>query len=81
MYYRILNTSYIFTYNNCLYCRCDECQGCRTKPANSMIAYRSYCDVCRVKVTFNEEKIKSLKKIVLIHNNCLEIKKDMQLLY
>ena len=77
VYYRLLNTSYIFTYNSYLYCRCDELQGCRTKPTNGMIADRNYCYVCHVKVTYNEEKIKSLKKIAFIHNNFLEIKKDV----
>ena len=42
-----------------------------------MIADRNYCYVCHVKVTYNEEKIKSLKKIAFIHNNFLEIKKDV----
>ena len=44
-----------------------------------MIADRNYSYVCLVKVTYYEEKIKSLKKIAFIHNNFLEIKKDMQL--
>ena len=35
--------------------------------------------VSRVKVAYNEEKIKSLKKIAFIQNNFLETKKDMQL--
>ena len=78
VYYRLLNTSYIFTYNSYLYCRCDEFQGCPTKATNGMIADRKYY-VCHVKVTYNEEKIKSLEKIAFIHNNFLEIKKDRQL--
>ena len=44
-----------------------------------MITDRNYCFACRVKITYNEEKIRSLKKIVFIHNNFLEIKKDIQL--
>ena len=44
-----------------------------------MTADQNYCYVCRVKVAYNEGKIKSLKKIALIHNNFLETKKDMQL--
>ena len=47
VYYRLLNTVYIFTYNSVLYCRCDEFQGCRTKPINGMIADRNYyCVSC-----------------------------------
>ena len=79
VYYRLLNTSYIFTYNSYLYCRCDKFQGCRTKQTNGMIADRNYFYVCLVKVTYNEEKVKSLKKMAIIHNNFLEIKKHMQL--
>ena len=44
-----------------------------------MIADRNYCYVCRVKVTYDEEKIKSLKKIAFVCNNFLEIKEDIQL--
>ena len=79
VYYRLLKIFYIFTYNNYLYWRCDQFQGCRTKPTNGMIAYRNYCFVCRVKITYNEEKIKSLQKIAFIYNNFLEIKKDIPL--
>ena len=43
-----------------------------------MIADRNYCYVCHVNVTYNEEKIKSLKKTAFILNNFLEIRKDMQ---
>ena len=75
----VLNTSYIFTYNSILYCRCDEFQGCRTKPVNGMITNRNYCYVCRVKVTYDEEKIINLRKIVSVHYNFIERKKDIQL--
>ena len=44
-----------------------------------MIADRNYCYVCRVGVTYDEEKIKNTKKISLIHNTFLEIKKGIQL--
>ena len=71
VYYRLLNTSYIFTYNIVLQCRCNEFQGCRTKPVNGLIADRNYCYVCRVKVTYDEEKTKSFKKIAFVCNNFL----------
>ena len=79
VYYRLLNTSYIFTYNSILYCWCDEFQGCRTKPINGMITNWNYCYVCRVKVTYDEEKIINLRKIASVHYNFIEIKKDIQL--
>ena len=44
-----------------------------------MIADRNYCCVCCVKVTYDEEKLKSLKKIAFVCNNFLEIKEDIQL--
>ena len=56
IFYRLLNTSYIFTYNIFLYCPCDQFQGCRTKPVNGIIADRNYCYICHVKVTYNEKK-------------------------
>ena len=44
-----------------------------------MIADRNYCYVWRVGITYNEEKINSIRKVSLIHNTYLEIKKDIQL--
>ena len=44
-----------------------------------MITDRNYCYVCGVKVIYDEEKIKSLKKIAFICNNFLEIKEGIQL--
>ena len=77
VYYRFLNTSYLFTYNSFLYFRCNEFQACRAKPINGMIADRNYCHVCRVKITYDEEKIKSFKKIAFVCNNFLAIKQDI----
>ena len=79
VYYRLLNTSYVFRYNSILYCRCDEFQGCRTKPINGMITNRNYFYVSRVKVTYDEEKIINLRRIASVHYNFIEIKKDIQL--
>ena len=56
IFYQLLNTSYIFTYNSFLYCSCDKFQGCHSKLVNGMIADRNFCYVCRVKVTYDEEK-------------------------
>ena len=57
VYYKLLNTSYIFTYNRWRYCCCDQFQGCQSKAKNGMIAHRNYSYVCRVGVTYNQEKI------------------------
>ena len=46
IYYRLLNTSCIFTYNCWRYCRCDQFQGCRLKVG--LLGDKSYCYVCRV---------------------------------
>ena len=59
VYYKLLNTSYILTYNRWRYCRCDQFQGCRLKPINGTIANRNYCYVCRVGVSYNKEKLKT----------------------
>ena len=81
VYCKLLNTSYIFTYNRWKYCRCNDFQGCRSKPINGIIADRNYCYVCRIGVTYNEEKIRNIKKILLIHNNFLEIIKRYSIMY
>ena len=75
VYYKLLNTSYIFTYNQWRYCCCDQFQGCQSKPINGMIADRNYCYVCRVRVTYNEEKIKNIKKYHLFIIIFLKLKK------
>ena len=59
VYYKLLNTSCIFPYNRWIYCRCVEFQGCRAKPINGIISDRDYCYVCRVGVSYNEEKIRN----------------------
>ena len=79
VYYKLLSTSYIFTYDRWKYCRYNEFQSCTSKPINCIIANRNYCYVYRVGVTYNEEKIRNIKKMSLIHNYFLEIKKDIQL--
>ena len=69
----------MFTNSCCIYYQCDQFQGCWSKPLNSMLADRNYCYVCRVGVTYDEEKIKNLRKIVDVTNNFLNIKEDIQL--
>ena len=44
-----------------------------------MLADRNYCYIYRVGVTYDEEKIKNLRKIVDVTNNFLNIKEDIQL--
>ena len=44
-----------------------------------MIANKNYCYVCRVGVTYDEEKIKNPRKIADVTNNFLNIKEDIQL--
>ena len=75
VYYKLLNTSYIFTYNRWKYCWCNEFQGCRLKPINGIIADRNYCYVCHVGVTYNEEKIRNIKKYCLFIIIFLELNK------
>ena len=65
IYYRLLNTSCIFTNRRWIYCRCDQFQGCQSKPVNDMLA--------------DEERIKNLRKITNVYNNLLNIKEDTQL--
>ena len=55
-YYRLLNTSYIFTYNRWIYCQCDKFQGCRTNPINGMISNINYCCVCSVELLITKKK-------------------------
>ena len=80
VYYKLLNTSYIFTLNAWDYCRCDQFQGRRFKPRNLLESgERYYWYICRVEVTYHSDRIEKLTKIADIVNNTLEIKKDIQL--
>ena len=74
IYYQLLYTSNIFTYNAWTYCKCDEFQGCRLKDGD-----RSLCFICCVCVEYHADRIKNLKKISDIVNNFLTIKTDIQL--
>ena len=74
LYYKLLNTSYIFTYNAWIYCKCDQFQGCRPEDGE-----RSYCFICHVRVSYHSGRIKNLKKVADIINNYVEIKNNIQL--
>ena len=80
IYYKLLNTSYIFIFNGWTNCSCDQFQGCWLKPLWSTLnGERNYCFVCRVGIIYNAEKIQKLTKIADVFNNYREIKKDIQL--
>ena len=80
VYYKLLNTSDIFTYNAWNYCKCDQFQGCRFKPRNSLESgERYYCYVCRVGVRYHADKMENLTKIAEIITNILEMKEDIWL--
>ena len=80
VYYKLLNTSDIFTYNAWNYCKCDQFQGCRFKPRNSLESgERYYCYICRVGVWYHADKMENLTKIAETINNILEMKEDIWL--
>ena len=72
IYYRLLNTSCIFTYNRWRYCKCDQFQGYRLKPIHgSLLRDINYCFVCHVRVTYDAENIENLIKIAdVTYNFC-----------
>ena len=79
IYYQLLNTSNVFTYNAWTYCKCDEFQACRLKPRIRLEnGDRSYCFICCVRVEYHADRIENLKKIADI-NNFLKIKIDIHL--
>ena len=80
VYYKLLSTSYIFTYNAWNYCKCYQFQGCRFKPRNSLESgERYYCYICRVGVWYHADKMENLTKIAETINNILEMKEDIWL--
>ena len=81
VYYKLLSTSYIFILNAWNYCRCNQFQGCRFKPRNSLErGERYFCYISHVGVTNHSDRIEKLIKIANIIHNALEMKKkDIQL--
>ena len=64
IYYQLLNTSLIVTYSSWNKCSCHEFQVCRLKPLHQRLNdERNYCFVCRVRTTYNIDKIYKLKRI------------------
>ena len=79
IYYQLLNTSCIFTYNRWKYCSCYQFQGCWLQPMCSiLLGERNYCCVCRVGVNYDAERIESIIKIADVTYNFHEIKKCIQ---
>ena len=80
IYYWLLNTSLIFTYSSWNKCSCHELQGCRLKPLHRRLnGERNYCFVCRVRATYNIDKIYKLKRITETFNTYRQMKEDLQL--
>ena len=78
--YQLLNTSLIFTYSSWNKCSCHEFQSCRLKPLYRRLnSERNYCFVCRVRTTYNIDKIYKLKGITEIFNTYRQMKEDLQL--
>ena len=79
IYYRLLNTSCVLTYNHWKYCRCDQFQGCRLKAMyNTLLGERNYY-VCLIGVDYDAEKIENIIKIADVTYNFCKIKEDIQL--
>ena len=61
-------------------CSCHELQGCRLKPLHPRLnGERNYCFVCRVRATYNIDKIYKLKRITETFNTYRQMKEDLQL--
>ena len=80
IYFQLLNTLLIFTYNILNKCCCHEFQGCQLKPSHRRLSgERNYCFICRVRATYNLDKIYKLKRIPEIFNTYPQMKEDLQL--
>ena len=80
IYFQLLITSLIFTCNSWNKCCCHEFQGCRLKPLHQRLSGKgNYCFICRVRTTYNIDKIYKLKRITEIFNTYRQMKEDLQL--
>ena len=80
IYFQLLNTSLISTYNSWNKCCYHEFQGCQLKPLQRRLSgKRNYCFTCQVRTTYNIDKIYKLKRITEIFNIYCQMKEDLQL--
>ena len=80
IYYTLLNTSCIFTYNRWRYCRCDQFQGCRLKPIHVVyLVIKIIAMFVVLGLLMTQKKIENLMKIADVTYNFCAIKKDIQL--
>ena len=69
IYYQLINTSLIFTYNSFKYCECYKFSGCRLKPTHRRLSReRNYYFICQMRIMYNIDKIYKLQKISTIIN-------------
>ena len=79
IYYQLINTSLILTYNSFNHCNCYKFSGCRMKPLHRRLrGERNYCYICQLKVNYNIDKIYKIVRIFDIYNAYVLLKDDLQ---
>lgn len=80
IYYQLIHTCLIFTYNSWNYCNCYKFSGCQLRLSHPRLGdKRNYCFVCQVRVTHNIDKTDKLQQILDVFNTYLQLKEDLKL--
>ena len=79
IYYQLINTSLILTYNSFNHCNCYKFSGCRMKPLHRRLhRERNCCYICQLQVNYNIDKIYKIARISGIYNAYVLLKDDLQ---
>ena len=79
IYYQLINTSLILTYNSFNHCNCYKFSGCRMKSLHRGLGgKRNYCYICQLKVNYNTYKIYKIVRLSDIYNAYVLLKDDLQ---
>ena len=79
IYYQLINTSLILTYNSFNHYNCYKFNGCRMKPLHRRLCgERNYCYICQLIVNYNIDKIYKIVRISDVYNAYVLLKDDLQ---
>ena len=79
IYYQLINTSLILTYNSFNHCNCYKFSRCRIKPFRRRLhEERNYCYICQLKINFDRDKIYKINKISDVFNTYILPNDELQ---
>ena len=69
IYYQLINTSLILTYNRFNHSKCYQFSGCHMNPLHRRLSgERNYCFICQLRINYNIDKIYKIVRILNVIN-------------